>query len=100
MPSHKRLTREIHGDDGRLLATAEYVDDVLEGVSRVFSTGGVLTQELTYQARKLHGPYRTWWDNGKPKESGTYDMDRRIGLYRWYYEDGTLWQEHDYGAAL
>jgi antitoxin component YwqK of YwqJK toxin-antitoxin module len=95
-----RKTREILGDGGRVLATAEYVGDVLDGVSRVFSSAGALTQELTYRAGKRHGSYRTWWDNGQPKEAGTYDMDRRTGLYRWYYEDGTLWQEHDYGADL
>jgi antitoxin component YwqK of YwqJK toxin-antitoxin module len=83
-----------------VLATAEYVDNVLDGASRVFSAAGVLMQELTYRAGELHGSYRTWWDNGQPKEVGTYERGHRIGLYRWYYEDGRLWQEHDYGAAL
>jgi len=100
VPLLKRETREILGDGSKVLATAEYLGDVLDGVSRVFSTAGVLTQELTYRAGQLHGSYRTWWDNGQPKESGSYDTGRRIGLYRWYKDDGTLWQEHDYGAAL
>jgi antitoxin component YwqK of YwqJK toxin-antitoxin module len=100
VPLPKRETREILGDGGKVLATAEYLGDLLDGVSRVFSTAGVLTQELTYRAGQLHGSYRTWWDNGQPKESGSYDTGRRIGLYRWYKDDGTLWQEHDYGAAL
>jgi antitoxin component YwqK of YwqJK toxin-antitoxin module len=100
VPSPNRMTREILGDDDRVLATSQYLDGVLDGVSRVFSTAGVLTQELTYRAGQLHGSYRTWWDNGQPKESGSYDKGRRIGLYRCYKDDGTLWQEHDYGAAL
>ena len=100
MPSSKRETREIRGDAGQVLATAEYSGGVLDGVSRVFSPAGVLTQESTYRSGQLHGSYRTWWDNGQPKEAGSFDMGRRIGLYRWFNQDGTLLREHDYGAAL
>ena len=100
MPSDTRETREIRGDGGQLLATAEYVGDVLDGISRVFSPRGVLTQESTYRSGELHGSYRTWWDNGQPKESGSFDMGRRTGMYRWYNQDGTLLREHDYGADL
>ena len=55
MPLPKRETREILGDGGKVLAAAEYLGDVLDGVSRVFSTAGVLTQELTYRAGQLWG---------------------------------------------
>ncbi len=53
-----------------------------------------------YRAGQLHGPYQTWWDNGQLKESGNYDMGRRVGIYRWFKDDGTVWQTHDYGTAL
>jgi hypothetical protein len=29
-----------------------------------------------------------------------YAEGKRIGIYRWYKDDGELWQEHDYGHAL
>jgi antitoxin component YwqK of YwqJK toxin-antitoxin module len=100
VPLPKRETRELRGDHGRVLATSEYLGDVLDGPSRVFSPTGIITQELMYRAGQLHGPYQTWWDNGQLKESGNYDMGRRVGIYRWFKDDGTVWQTHDYGTAL
>jgi antitoxin component YwqK of YwqJK toxin-antitoxin module len=100
VPSSKRETREILGEKGQVLASAEFLDDVLDGPSRVYSPDGVLTQESTYQGGELHGHFQAWWNNGMPKESGSFDKGRRIGLYRWFKEDGSLWQEHDYGPAL
>jgi hypothetical protein len=39
----------------------------------------------------------TWWDNGIPKEWDQYAADKLVGVYRWFLENGDLWQERDYG---
>ena len=44
-------------------------------------------------------PYQTWWDNGRPKEAGTFLAGKRIGIYRWFNESGDLHQEHNYDAG-
>ena len=92
-------TREIHrmvNDDGKVVATFEYLGGVLDGVTHVYTPGGILVQELHYVAGQLHGPYHTWWETGLPKESGEYSNGQRIGEYRWHNMDGTLSQSHNY----
>jgi len=92
-------TREIQrmvNDDGKVVATFEYLEGVLDGVTRVYTPGGTLVQELHYVAGQLHGPYHTWWETGLPKESGECSNGQRIGEYRWHNIDGTLSQSHNY----
>jgi antitoxin component YwqK of YwqJK toxin-antitoxin module len=96
----QREIRKILGGDGAVLGTAEYLGRLLDGVSRVYSTAGVLTQESHFSRGELHGPYRTWWDNGQPKEQGEYVRGKRSGRYVWYQEDGLVIRTHEYGAAL
>ena len=93
----ERETRQVYGEDRIVLASMEYLDGILDGTSRVFSSSGTLLQEVNYLAGEMHGPYRTWWDNGQPKEEGLHAGGKRVRMYRWYREDGTLLQEHDYG---
>lgn len=93
-------TRQILGDGGNVLATAEYVGGKLHGVSRVYSPMGTLIQEAHYAEGELNGPYRSWWDSGVPKEAGEYARGERVGEYSWYREDGLLWQRHSYRAAV
>jgi antitoxin component YwqK of YwqJK toxin-antitoxin module len=54
----------------------------------------ILEAELNDQ-REYNGPYRSWWDSGVIKEDGTFQRDKRVGVYRWYLESGELWKEHD-----
>ena len=84
----QRETRRILGVDGSVLGTAEYLNDVLDGVSRIYSTAGVLTQESHFSRGELHGPYRSWWSSGLLKEQGEYIRGKRSGQYVWYQEDG------------
>ena len=93
-----RDTRRILNDEGNVLATSEYSEGVLDGVSRVYSPGGARVQEMHSMAGRLHGPYRTWWETGLLKEAGEFADGQRIGEYYWYNEDGTLWQSHTYLA--
>ena len=96
--SAREIQRMVN-DDGKLLATFEYLDGVLDGISRVYTPRGTLVQELHYAAGKLHGPYHTWWESGLPKEDGEFVNGQRVGEYRWYDLDGTLLQSHNYSAG-
>jgi antitoxin component YwqK of YwqJK toxin-antitoxin module len=95
----ERETRRILGEQSQVLATAEYLDGQLDGVSRVYTPSGALIQEMRYQGGQLHGQYRAWWDNGVLKECGQYADGQRIGEYRWYEEKGKLLQSHTYVAS-
>ena len=93
---HNREARKVTDNDGRVLATAEYVDGVLDGVSRVFLPSGTLVVEMHFSAGEMHGAYRSWWDNRVLKEQGNYANGKRVGEYLWFKDDGTLWTSHVY----
>jgi len=97
--SAKRESRQFLDEAGAIIGTAQYLGDKLDGVSQVFSAG-VLIEEAFYVDGQLHGPYRSFWHSGTAKEEGTFSRGSRVGIYRWYKLDGSLWQEHDYGSAL
>ena len=99
MSSAERQSRQLLDDAGEVVGTAQYLDGELDGVAQTFAAG-VLIEEASYVAGQLHGPYRSWWHNGTAKEQGTFNRGSRVGVYRWYQLDGSLWQEHDYGSVL
>jgi len=45
-----------------------------------------------------HGPYRSWWPNGKLGTEGQYEYGKQTGRWRGWYETGELqgeeWYEH------
>ena len=91
--------RIIKDDAGRRIGEVECVDGRPCGVSRRWSTEGVLIEEADVDGDAFHGHYRSWWENGKKKEEGRYFRGRRIGLNRWYSETGYLLKEVDYGPG-
>jgi hypothetical protein len=46
-----RETRRILGEGNQVLATAEYLDEKLDGVSRMYGPNGTLHQEMHYSRR-------------------------------------------------
>jgi len=42
------------------------------------------------------GIYKVYYENGKLKLKGQYDHNRRIGLWKWYNENGTFDAEFDF----
>ncbi|MDH4164603.1 MAG: hypothetical protein OEW15_18220 [Nitrospirota bacterium] len=38
----------------------------------------------------MHGPYRSWWPNGKLGTEGKYENGKQVGLLRGWYESGEL----------
>jgi TonB family protein len=36
-----------------------------------------------------HGPYASYYQNGKVKETGQYEMNKKIGEWKVFFEDGT-----------
>ncbi|MGC1522887.1 MAG: hypothetical protein WA803_15210 [Steroidobacteraceae bacterium] len=96
----QRETRQVTWPDGTVLATTEHLDGVPDGVSRSFSMTGKLRQECHFLEGKLHGEYKSWWDNGKVKERGQYASGIRVGRYEWFDRDGTEVKVVDYPPAL
>ena len=88
--------REIHDSEGNRIGEAEYVDGKPHGKSRLWSPSGVLIHESHLRAGEYDGPFRTWWNNGQPKEVGVFSKGKRVGVYQWFSESGQLIQERSY----
>jgi antitoxin component YwqK of YwqJK toxin-antitoxin module len=89
--------RELRDESGHPIGEAEFLDGRLNGRSRLWTPGGVLIEESNFRNGEHHGSYQTWWDDETPKEAGNYSASRRVGVYRWYAQDGSVLKEHDYG---
>jgi antitoxin component YwqK of YwqJK toxin-antitoxin module len=96
----ERELRTIEDDSGRKIGEAEYLDGKPHGVTKIWTPEGVLTQEAELEFGEYHGKYCAWWNNGKKKEEGRFYRGKRVGLYRWYSENGALLKEEDYGPSI
>ena len=95
--SSNRKTEKVFSEDGQLIAEAEFNSSgKLDGVERHWNLSGQLVVEASYKNGLHHGPYQSWWDNGKAKEKGTYRTGQRVGKYTWYSIEGKKISEYDY----
>jgi antitoxin component YwqK of YwqJK toxin-antitoxin module len=112
--------RRIVDHDGLLVEEAHYLNGLLHGKRTLWSPRGVKIGEADYQGGKLHGHSLLWneegqlmvdayyaddelhgsyvsiWDNAAVKEQGHYKHGARVGIYRWFAQDGKLESEHKY----
>ncbi|MFC2109223.1 toxin-antitoxin system YwqK family antitoxin [Bacteroidota bacterium] len=111
---HKKGKWLFYGANGKTILVEEnYLNGKLHGVSKIFYKDGTLTEESFYRNGVLHGTTKRYTDKGKMitnipyvdgkihgkvfyydnegviRETGYYDMDKRVG--RWeFYIDGEL----------
>lgn len=55
--------------------------------------------EERYELGIKEGPYYSWFKNGKLKVNGTYKNKKRIGVWKWYNEDGDLTYSYYYSKS-
>ena len=77
---------------GVLIGQARYRDGKLDGEAFTWNVMGQLISKANYENGELHGQYQSWWDNGQEKESGLYVHDARAEPYVWYDHDGKVVQ--------
>ena len=93
MSAYERLL--LH-PNGKPFSGVERIDQS-RTILRSWTEDGTLILEAGLDAnRDYDGSYKSWWDNGVPKEEGTFRAGKRIGTYRWYLESGELWSAHTY----
>lgn len=107
--------RRIFAPNGQVLVEENYVDDRFEGEYinydslgnltlkgkyidgamnkawfQYYPDGGVM-EAVTFVENETVGPFREWYQNGKPKASGTYAPEsKEDGLLHLYLETGGL----------
>jgi len=90
------VVKEILNEEGKKVGETEYLNGKPHGLCRLWSPDGVLILSARMSNGEYHGKYQSWWNNGIPKEEGEFIEGKRAGVYRWYKEDGSLWQERTY----
>ncbi|MBP8034420.1 MAG: hypothetical protein KAZ71_07460 [Bacteroidia bacterium] len=84
----------MRNEKGNLSMKSEYYTNgnlkILEGQQSIFDTKGHESNE------GKAGKYIEGYENGVIKVIGAYLKSKRIGLWKWYNEDGSFYAEYDY----
>jgi antitoxin component YwqK of YwqJK toxin-antitoxin module len=94
-PSHSDVKRSYF-PNGNLEYEAEFINEKLDGTSRVWSTDGTLLSVSEYINGQPHGVWKTFHSNEKLKYETTYFHSQKHGYERWYYENGQLKSEQKF----
>ena len=88
--------------NGNLEYEAEFINEKLDGTSRVWSEDGTLKSESEYSNGQPHGEWKIFHPNQKLKYETTYFHSQKHGYERWYYENGQLKSEkkYEYGKPI
>jgi antitoxin component YwqK of YwqJK toxin-antitoxin module len=77
----------------RIIETATYVNDTLDGKRTIFDRDGNKEIEETYVMGTYEGPYLTFYPNGQVKIDGSYQEGTMQGIWKKYYESGKLMEK-------
>lgn len=86
--------REVKNDTGFVMTTSEYYENgkmknLLSLVNINIKGGGSPADGKT-------GEYKEFYENGNLKLQGQYQTNKRVGLWKWYHENGEFNTEFDY----
>ena len=82
--------------NGNLEYEAEFINEKLDGTSRVWSEDGILVSVSEYSNGQPHGVWKTFHSNQKLEYETTYFHSRKHDYERWYYENGQLKSEQKF----
>ena len=87
--------------NGNLEYEAEFINEKLDGTSRVWLENGTLLSVSEYINGQPHGVWKTFHSNQKLKYETTYFHNQKHGYERWYYDNGQLKSEQkfNYGKS-
>jgi antitoxin component YwqK of YwqJK toxin-antitoxin module len=79
--------------DGKLIETAFYENDTLNGPRVVFFETGDTQIVETYQMGIFEGPYRLYHENGAIELTGDYINNEMKGLWTRFYDNGAVMEK-------
>jgi hypothetical protein len=90
-------------EDGALVKTVTYKDDVKEGLYTEYYPGGKKSAEGVFTSNLKTGTWNTWYNDGKLSSKLNYTADYLSktgdvynGLQQWWYENGQLREQSEY----
>ena len=82
--------------NGNLEYEAEFINEKLDGTSRVWSEDGILLSVSEYINGQPHGMWKKFHFNQNLEYETTYFHSQKHGYERWYYENGQLKSEQKF----
>jgi len=92
-----------YDSSGKLMSTANFVNNRKEGVAKNYYSSGNMQQEMFYKQDKLEGEARMYYKNGKLYMKTFYVNNKKHGLEQTFYANGKLQSEIEYyqgGAGI
>ena len=84
---------EYYDDDGKLIETAFYANDQLQGTRTLYFPNGEKQYEEERVAGKFEGAYRAYYPDGTLEQEGQYANDEGTGQWTGYYPSGAKKEE-------
>jgi len=81
---------EAFAENGKLVESAQYTNDQLNGERRLYNEEGVLEIIEHYSNGKYEGDYEVFYANGQQKQKGAYSNDMAQGEWKTFYPNGKL----------
>ena len=94
-PLHIDIERSYF-PNGNLEYEAEFLNEKLDGTSRVWLEDGILLSVSEYNNGQPHGKWQIFFPNENLKYQTTYFHSQKHGYERWYYENGQLKSEQTF----
>ena len=85
-----------YDEAGQLIEEANYVNDTLNGIRRLYYPDGQLQIEEQYAMGDFIGTYRSYHANGEVDQEGTYIGNEMTGPWKRYYENGQLMESVEF----
>ena len=83
-----------HGDGAYTVGW--YENNRLEGPVNTYLYGSLLVETTEYKEGVQHGPWKKWYDDGKPFFVATCEEGKLEGVYKEWHENGQLARECTY----
>jgi len=65
-------------------------------ITKNYPNGNIMEEYTVNKEQKKNGEYKLYFENGKVKETATYQNDQLIGVRTMYYENGNIETEENY----
>ena len=95
-PPTQIVVQRSYFSDGTLEYEAEFINEKLDGYSRVWSKDGKLLSVSKYSNGQPHGKWKKYYPNEKLQYETTYFHGKQHDYERWYYENGQLKSEQKF----
>ncbi|MEO8235479.1 MAG: hypothetical protein ABI549_08710 [Flavobacterium sp.] len=82
-------TRKVFFSGGLLAEEVSYKNNLKQGISKKYSKEGKLVEESTFANDVMQGPYKVYDGSGKVVVLGQFKEDKKKGIWK-YYEKGKL----------